>query len=401
MENQTSSTMHYMKNGTSVRPVGDLRQVSDILEPDVYEIEFVPMAGPKFEIITNMDLSVPKHIYGGVQARVDKAFKAFDRRPLNTGILLSGDRGMGKTLFIRIAINEALSRGIAVIILKQTDSLDDVISLINRVSQPLLVIMDEFEKNFVIDNSRGIDSQMPFLSMLDGLGSNSKRMFIASINNVGKMNDFMMNRPGRFYYHFSYAKLSEDDMREYLKTETTGIDENTINYAVSMLQNYTINYDGLSAIAAELNAGCSIDETLQDLNLDREGESSLSFHVKINGYDYTGYAYDSIETIRRRTHYTISFHSDKIYVPGKKQQKMSKHGFIGSFDLHLEPVTAIIDPHGNICLDTSAFSYISLDDDFEENGKTVSYLYPKDIKEITNVIVKSRRRSHAPMYLTV
>ena len=390
-----------MKNGTSVRPVGDLRQVSNMLEPDVYEIEIVPMAGPKFEIITNMDLSIPKHIYGGVQARVDKAFKAFDRRPLNTGILLSGDRGMGKTLFIRIAINEALSRGIAVIILKQTDALDDVIGLINRVSQPLLVIMDEFEKNFVIDNSRGIDSQMPFLSMLDGLGSNSKRMFIASINNVGKMNDFMMNRPGRFYYHFSYSKLSEDDMREYLKTETIGIDENTINYAVSMLQNYTINYDGLSAIAAELNAGCSIDETLQDLNLDREGESSLCFHVKINGYDYTGYAYDSIETIRRRTHYSISFHSDKIYVPGKKMPKMSKHGFIGSFDLHLEPVTAMLDPHGNICLDTSAFSYISLDDDFEENGKTVSYLYPKDIKEATNIIVKSRRRSHAPMYLTV
>jgi hypothetical protein len=394
--------MHYMKNGTSVRPVGDLRQVSNILEPDVYEIEIVPMSGPKFEIITNMDLSVPKRVYGGVQNRVNKAFKAFDRRPLNTGILLSGDRGMGKTLFIRIAINEALARGIAVIILKQTDALDDVISLINRVSQPLLVIMDEFEKNFVIDSSKGIDSQMPFLSMLDGLGSNSKRMFIASINNLGKMNDFMLNRPGRFYYHFSYAKLSEDDMREYLKSETIGIDENTINYAVSMLQNYTINYDGLSAIAAELNAGCSIDETLQDLNLDREGESSLCFHIKVNGYDYTGYAYDSIESIRRRNHYTISFHSDKVYLPEKKMPKMSKHGFIGtSFDIHLEPVTALIDPHGNICLDTSAFSYISLDDDFEENGKTVSYLYAKDPKEVSNIIVKSRRRSHAPMYLTV
>lgn len=391
-----------MKNGTSVRPVGDLRQVSNILEPDVYEIEIVPMSGPKFEIITNMDLSVPKRVYGGVQNRVDKAFKAFDRRPLNTGILLSGDRGMGKTLFIRIAINEALARGIAVIILKQTDALDDVISLINRVSQPLLVIMDEFEKNFVIDSSKGIDSQMPFLSMLDGLGSNSKRMFIASINNLGKMNDFMLNRPGRFYYHFSYAKLSEDDMREYLKSETIGIDENTINYAVSMLQNYTINYDGLSAIAAELNAGCSIDETLQDLNLDREGESSLCFHIKVNGYDYTGYAYDSIETIRRRTHYCISFHSDKIYLPEKKMPKMSKRGFIGtSFDIHLEPVTALIDAHGNICLDASAFSYISLDDDFEENGKTVSYLYPKDPKEVSNIIVKSRKHSHAPMYLTV
>lgn len=391
-----------MKNGTSVRPVGDLRQVSNILEPDVYEIEIVPMAGPKFEIITNMDLSVPKHVYGGVQDRVKKAFKAYDRRPLNTGILLSGDRGMGKTLFIRIAINEALARGIAVIILKQTGDLDDVIGLINRVSQPLLIIMDEFEKNFVIDSSKGIDSQMPFLSMLDGLGSNSKRMFIASINNLGKMNDFMLNRPGRFYYHFSYSKLSEDDMREYLKTETIGIDENTINYAVSMLQNYTINYDGLSAIAAELNAGCSIDETLQDLNLDREGESSLSFHIKVNGYDYTGYAYDSIETIRRRTRYTISFNSDKMYLPGKKLPKMSKRGFIGtSFDIHLEPVTAIIDPHGNICLDTSSFNYISLDDDFEENGKSVSYLYPKDPKEVSNIIVKSRRHSHAPMYLTV
>ena len=87
-----------------------------------------------------------------------------------------------------------------------------------------------------------------------------------------------------------------------------------------------------------------IDSLVQDLNLDREGESSLCFHIKVNGYDYTGYAYDSIETIRRRTHYSISFHSDKVYLPEKKMPKMSKRGFIGtSFDIHLEPVTALID----------------------------------------------------------
>lgn len=397
--------MHYIQSGSSLKPVGDLRQVVNSLKADVYEVQVYPMQGPVLEVVSNLDMSVPEHIYGGIEDRVEKSFRAFDRRPLNTGILLSGERGMGKTLFIRIAINIALQRGVPVIVLKKVDSdtLSEIIGLINSISQPLLIVMDEFEKNFNIGNDRGDgDTQMPFLSMLDGLGSNQKRMFIASINTVAKLNDFMLNRPGRFYYHFNYAKLSEDDMRNYLKNETHGVDENIIEYAISILQSYAINYDGLAAIAAELNAGCSIDETLSDLNIDREGETSLTFRLSVNGYDYTGYGYDSIENIRRKSRYCISFHHDKFIAPGDKRPKLSPTGFVGdSFDVCLEPVCVTVDKNGTITLDTERLNYISLDEDIKIAKKRYEYLYMKDIKSISKISVKSTKASRRPLYLDV
>ena len=303
---------NYIVNGSTVRPVGSLRQVEPYLEANVYSIYVSPLAGPELEIVDNIDLSVPKRVYGNIMERVDKSFKAYSYRERNTGILLSGERGMGKTLFIRIAINRALEMGIPVLMLRKTSSLESIIDTVNSITQPLLVVMDEFEKNFSISSDGdGPDNgdQTQFLTMLDGLGSSEKRMFIASINSTYNINEFLLNRPGRFYYHFDFPSLGEKECTEYLSHETRGLNKKTIQYAVMAMQNYSINYDGLAAIATELNHGHPIEDTLRDLNLDRQGNSSYEVVVMINGFEYCGIIEDSLETLQQeRDRYAFRLH---------------------------------------------------------------------------------------------
>ena len=149
MKKEERPKQNYINFGSSVRPVGSLRQIQPFLDAKVYNIDVLPMSGPVLEIVDNIDLSVPERVYGDIMARVNKSFEAYGYRDRNTGILLSGERGMGKTLFIRIAINRALGMGMPVIMLKKTDELSGIIETINSITQPVLIVMDEFEKNFM------------------------------------------------------------------------------------------------------------------------------------------------------------------------------------------------------------------------------------------------------------
>lgn len=400
---------NYVKIGSTVRPVGSLNEVSDRLEPHVYTISIKPMEGTILTIVDNIDLNIPDRIYGSIPSNVTKSFKAFDRRPLNTGILLSGERGMGKSLFIKMAMKEALGMGMPVFNLTRTEKLAETIAFINSVTQPVLVVMDEFEKNFVFDDKDPVeDTQIPFLSMLDGLGSGEKRMFIASVNAKNKVSTFMLNRPGRFYYHFEFKQLSDSEMIDYLSHETK-LDMDRIKFAVSMLVNYSVNYDGLSAIAAELNDGNTIEETLRDLNLDREGSSVLEMYVDVNGYEYVGTAFCSMDELRNRTSIGVDFRS-RIPLMETKDLKTSAAGFIGDFIIiNFSKVEMKVDKDGRVMLPIDCISNISLDDavyapelcsEEDEHGK-VWTLYPHQLKSISPVIIKPKRYNHRPVYLDV
>ena len=68
--------MNYVKSGSTYTPIGSLREVTNILEPHVYQIVMPPMSGPKLEIVDNIDLSIPKKVYGKVPSQVEKCFAA-------------------------------------------------------------------------------------------------------------------------------------------------------------------------------------------------------------------------------------------------------------------------------------------------------------------------------------
>ena len=406
--------LNYVINGNSYAPVGSLKNVVSVLPPAVYEIRDVPFAGTQLFLRENMDISVPKKVYGKNPVNLEKAFRAFDRRPLNTGILLSGERGMGKTLFARMAIKEALNRGMAVINLTNAVDLDNAITLINKITQPLVIVMDEFEKNFSVSRNASNDddsdsndgtggTQFKFLSMLDGMGSSEKRMFIATVNDTDDLNKFLLNRPGRFYYHFEFKRLSAAEMEEYLTHELKkSVPKKTIKFAVSIMQSYSINYDGIAAIADELNAGIRVEEALHDLNLDREGSTGFKLVIKINGYVYERTVnHYSIDEFRTGGYWSETLYCINPDMTGHEDKLMSRSGYPGTtvevvfFGDKME-----MQKNGSIIVPANKLKNISLTNRrMNVNGKEEYTLTANDFAKVSDLKFEMLTRNDDALYM--
>lgn len=79
----------------------------------------------------------------------------------------------------------------------------------------------------------------------------------------------LINRPGRFHYHFRFLYPTADEIRDYMedKLDKQYYDEieNVIAFSVRM----NLNYDCLRSIAFELNNGLKFQEAINDLNIIR------------------------------------------------------------------------------------------------------------------------------------
>ena len=392
MEN---SKLNYIVSDGVYTPVGNLSNVVQQLPPAVYVIRDFPMQGTKLIKRDNVDTSSPKSIYGKIPSYLEKTFSAFERRRLNTGVLLSGERGMGKTLFVRMAIKRALEMGLAVVSLDSDTEVSSAINILNSVTQPLVVVMDEFEKNFSDkDDDDHKNAQTPFLSMLDGIGASQKRLYIATVNDTYDLSKYLLNRPGRFYYHFEFKSLTGDEMREYLTRETKRISRKTIEYAVSVMQSYRINYDGIAAIAAELNSGASIGEAMHDLNLDREGASRQRVMATFNGYQYECIVYDSLDEIRDNRSYSASmyaveFNENSDTFPGTR------------IDVYFDGSKMTMSKHGGVIIPKSAITSIRLNNKtIKKNGEDTSYVTTEDIK-VSDIMLRPSISASGAVYMDV
>ena len=398
----------YLVSGSAYTPVGDLRNVTSSLEPAVYEIKSEAFRGTFLQIRENVDTSVPAKIYGRIPGMLAKTFRTFERRDKSTGVLLSGERGMGKSMFARLAVSEALKRKIPVVLLTGSCGVDDAVEIINQITQPIVVVMDEFEKNFPMESDDNNDDekkgkQQKFLSMLDGMGSSEKRLFIATVNDTSDLSTFFLNRPGRFFYHFEFNTLTHEEMREYLEGECDRkiVKKKTIDYAVACMGTYAINYDGIAAIVEELNSGSPIEEALTDLNLDRKGDDAYVFSIHINGAEYTCEKWSSLNDIREETSCDECFYL-KEGVHGNVG-RIGKSDIPGSMLIIRYVGTAMkLNKDGIAVIPRSAIRSIDLDVCFIKKGRTeVKKVTPDDLGSVGDIVLNPIKSGPRALYLEV
>lgn len=295
-------------------------------------------------------------------------------------------------MFARLAVSEALKRKIPVILLTGNCGVDDAAEIINQITQPIVVVMDEFEKNFPMESNGDDDDekkgkQQKFLSMLDGMGSSEKRLFIATVNDTSDLSTFFLNRPGRFFYHFEFNTLTHEEMREYLEGECDHkiVKKKTIEYAVACMGTYAINYDGIAAIAEELNSGSSIEDALTDLNLDRKGDDAYMLSIR----EGTGRA-------------------DYFYL---KHGLHGNEGRIGKSDIPGNTLIIRYDGNGMklnkdgiAIIPRSAIHTIELDDCFIKKGRAeVKEVSPDELGSVGDIVLNPIKRGRGPraLYLDV
>lgn len=263
--------MKVIQTGLNYNLCDDTMVVLDNLPPKTYSLRFGKQSG--FFLWQMEDLKVKEKIYGTHSKRVDKVLNSFSLFSRNLGVLLSGDKGIGKSVFTKLLAEEAMKTGYPVIIVDSFyDDLSNLSNFINEIQQEAMIIFDEFDKNF-----RRLDEQNKLLSLFDGL-SQGKKLFCISCNNLGNISNFLLDRPGRFHYHFRFLYPTMEEAEEYLKDNVKEEYWDELSKVLNCVDRLNINYDCLRAIAFELNTGISFQEAIPDLNmsiLDREDEYKL------------------------------------------------------------------------------------------------------------------------------
>lgn len=258
--------MNVVHAGENYQIYGESLKVYSELPVRAYEVRFNKMTG--FSLGAHPDLSLGEEkIYGNHKAKVKKSLDSFKRATRNFGIILSGKKGIGKTLFARLLAKEAQEAGYPLIIVPYY--VPGIASFISSIHQEVIVLFDEFEKTF--GSKDGEDPQEELLSLFDGIDS-GKKMFVITCNETGRLNEFLINRPGRFHYHFTLGTPTAPEIREYLTDkllpEYHSLIDSVIGFSMAI---GTITFDILRAIAFELNQGYPLEETISDLNISKEG----------------------------------------------------------------------------------------------------------------------------------
>lgn len=267
--------MNVVNSGTRYQIYDETVQTYRHLPAGTYSVNFHPMAG--FSLVQRTDMEAKEsHIYGNTINKVAKTLTSYQRQNRNFGVILSGNKGIGKTLFVRLLAQKAIEIGYPVIIVDKY--LEDVSNFLSSIEQDVLVIFDEFEKTYPITNDE--DCQSELLSLFDGIDGGHK-LFVVTCNDVSKLNSYLVDRPGRFHYHFRMTAPSNEEVLEYLNDNllpqyrSEKLYHTLSNLAVMM----ELPYDYLRAIVSELNQGYELQDTMSDLNISRPSDVRVDIEI--------------------------------------------------------------------------------------------------------------------------
>lgn len=256
--------MKVISTGSRFDIYNDDLKTYEQLPAQTYMVCFSKHSG--FYMETHADLDVSEKVYGVHMDKVNKVLRSFGSFERNLGVILSGAKGIGKSLFARTLCKEAVKKGIPVLIVDRFTP--GISGYLESIEQEVVVLFDEFDKTFagIKTGENEADPQAGLLSLFDGV-SGGKKLFVVTCNELRNLNEYLVNRPGRFHYHFRFDYPSPTEIREYLQDKLLGGQEKEIEKVVSFANRVNLNYDCLRSIAFELNAGERFDRAISDLNI--------------------------------------------------------------------------------------------------------------------------------------
>jgi hypothetical protein len=167
---------------------------------------------------------------------------------------------------------EAAKLGVPAIIINHPWHGDEFNQLIQSITQPCIILFDEFEK--VYDR----DDQTHVLTLLDGVFP-SKKLFILTCNDKYRIDAHMRNRPGRIFYALDYKGLSLEFITEYCNDNLDVVSHTDAVCKVSSLFS-EFNFDMLKALVEEMNRYKeTAQQALDMLNVSPDSDSGGRFDV--------------------------------------------------------------------------------------------------------------------------
>ena len=221
-------------------------EIVEKLEPRNYYLSF----GKDIYLSEAPAFQLPKKIYDRSRDFRGRIKKAFFHYPKNTGVLLSGKKGQGKSLVAKMICQEM---GLPVIIIKGKISKEaDFIGFLGAIKQDFVLFVDEFEKIFSLhgDTDDPFHDQEKFLSFMDGaVPREAKILFLLTANE--NINTYLINRPSRVRFSKKYNEMDPFVMEEII--EDLLVNKAHKKDLIENISSMVINVDLLISIIEDMN----------------------------------------------------------------------------------------------------------------------------------------------------
>ena len=218
------------------------------------------------------DLEVPDKIYGDLPKLKTRIIDTYRNRNRNTGILLSGEKGGGKTLLVDMVSSTLLEDDVPTIIVSKTFEDTALAQFIRKIDDECVVVFDEFEKLYEKTN-HGKNDQKGLLSLFDGVFP-GKFLFMLTINESGGIDPNLQSRPGRLFYHLKFDGVNPSTIEDYCCANLKGIESIKAKrkkeiMTISQAMGVEFSFDVMKALVEESNRyDESPIETLKYLNVE-------------------------------------------------------------------------------------------------------------------------------------
>jgi len=245
-------------------------------EAHTFTVKYDKDTGYYLEPIT--DFTMPMVVYGDALDNAHKILYTFRDRKGNTGVMLCGDKGGGKSAMAKMLSVLAFAvYGCPTIVIAEKFVGPEFNVFVQSLPMAVIII-DEFEKVY------GYAEQQQLLTLLDGM-YNSKKMFVLTCNNEKIIDEHMYNRPGRIYYLIRYYGLDEKFIRAYCNDNLEAKDK--IDAIVKLSTVFTsFNFDMLQAIVEEINRfGGNVFDHARLMNMMPGEHAEYRISIKFKGED--------------------------------------------------------------------------------------------------------------------
>lgn len=263
----------FSQNGTTWRPHRDeALNLKKTLAPGNYLVKQDEFKNFFLEAVD--PFTVPDRFYGDLVRKTNRIIRTFSDRPATTGVLLSGEKGSGKTLLAKNVCYSLAKVGVPTILINTPYMGDGFNSFLQTIEQPAVIFFDEFEKVY----KRELQENL--LTLLDGTFP-SKKLFLLTCNDQYRIDHHMKNRPGRIYYFMHFDGLAEEFIREYLEENLEDLEQLDRVLAIVKLFG-KFNFDMLQALVEEMNRyGEAPADVIEILNAKPEQDEGGKYDMQV------------------------------------------------------------------------------------------------------------------------
>lgn len=232
----------------------------DLINGKVYNLKWDRYNGTSYFEEDGL-LSLPAKVYTTKSddvfiKRVNTYFQKTSK--LSTGVMLSGIKGTGKTVMVKVI---AKNSNLPIIVVDEDYPTGRINDFFRKFETPVTIIFDEVDKHWDTEN---------LLGWLDSVQTNAKKLVLFTCNNEDRVNDYLKDRCSRVRYirHFE-ANDNARFLREILRDK--GIAEDNIENTYTFIVNNfgLLSIDNILSFIDEklLFPELSNEEIFNDMNI--------------------------------------------------------------------------------------------------------------------------------------